>query len=96
MRGVVRDVAVLVLATVMGIAVVVAMTADAARSAEPAERAVPQCTNGHLTATYRGGDAAMSHLYGRIVLRNTSDVACWVKGYGGLSYVGGATGPRSD
>ena len=27
-----------------------------------------------------GGDAAMSHVYGRIVLRNTSDVSCWIRG----------------
>ncbi len=53
-----------------------------------------ECTNDNLTAKYRGGDAAMSHVYGRIVLRNTSDVTCWVKGYGGLSYVGGGNGTQ--
>ncbi len=69
-------------------------------SAASGQRAVPQrstaeCTNDNLTATYRGGDAAMSHVYGRIVLRNTSDVTCWVRGYGGLSYVvGGANGKQ--
>jgi hypothetical protein len=55
---------------------------------------VPECTNKNLTATYRGGDAAMSHVYGRIVLRNTSQEACWVRGYGGLSYVGGGDGSQ--
>jgi hypothetical protein len=88
---------VLVLATVMGLAVVVAMTADAAHPAAAPDRAlatVPQCTNDDLTASYRGGDAAMSHVYGRIVLRNTSDEACWVRGYGGLSYVGGGDGTQ--
>jgi hypothetical protein len=88
-RGIVRDVAVLVLATVMGLAVVLAMSVDAAHPATP-----PQCTNDHLSASYRGGDAAMSHVYGRIVLRNTSDEACWVRGYGGLSYVGGGDGTQ--
>ena len=54
----------------------------------------PECTKANLTATYKGGDAAMSHVYGRIVLRNTSDESCWVKGYGGLSYVGGGNGSQ--
>ena len=36
----------------------------------------------------------MSHVYGRIVLRNTSDETCWVRGYGGLSYVGGGNGAQ--
>jgi hypothetical protein len=53
---------------------------------------VPECTNANLTAKYRGGDAATSHVFGRIVLRNTSDETCWVQGYGGLSYVGGGRG----
>lgn len=56
--------------------------------------ATPECTKAELSATYKGGDAAMSHVYGRIVLRNTSTVACWVKGYGGLSYVGGGNGTQ--
>ena len=93
MRGIVRDVAVLMLATVMGIGVVLAMSVDAARSA-PGERSVAQCTNDDVTASYKGGDAAMSHLYGRIVLKNTSDHACFVKGYGGLSYVGHGDGTQ--
>jgi uncharacterized protein DUF4232 len=52
----------------------------------------PECTNAHLKASYRGTDAGMSHQYGRIVLRNVSDTACTIRGYGGLSYVGGARG----
>ncbi|WP_157343707.1 DUF4232 domain-containing protein [Nocardioides agri] len=54
----------------------------------------PECTNAALVASYRGGDAATSHRYGRIVLRNTSDRACVVQGYGGLSYVGGDDGTQ--
>jgi hypothetical protein len=57
-------------------------------------RSVPECTNADLTATYRGGDAATSHVYGRIVLTNTSDHACFTGGYGGLSYVGGGNGTQ--
>ena len=56
--------------------------------------AVPECANADLTASYRGGDAAMSHTYGRIVLTNTSDHACRTGGYGGLSYVGGGDGTQ--
>lgn len=74
MRGIVRDVAVLLLATVMGVGVVLAMSADAARSATPG-----QCTNADLTAKYRGGDAATSHVHGRIVLTNTSDSPATVR-----------------
>jgi hypothetical protein len=55
---------------------------------------LPQCTNDHLVASYRGGDAATSHVYGRIVLTNVSDRSCWVRGYGGLSYVGGGDGTQ--
>ena len=62
--------------------------------AEASGRATPECTNANLTAKYRGGDASMSHVYGRIVLRNTSDRTCWVRGYGGLSYVGGGDGTQ--
>ena len=58
------------------------------------QRSTPECTRSDLSATYKGGDAAMSHVYGRIVLRNTSDSACYVQGYGGLSYVGGGDGTQ--
>ncbi|HEY0949963.1 DUF4232 domain-containing protein [Nocardioides sp.] len=52
------------------------------------------CTNAELTASYHGGDAAMSHRYGRIVLKNVSDHPCRTGGYGGLSYVGGGDGTQ--
>ena len=54
-----------------------------------------ECTKANLSAKYKGGDAAMSHVYGWIVLRNTSEDSCYVKGYGGLSYVGGGNGTQS-
>ncbi len=56
--------------------------------------ATVECTNAELVASYHGGDAAMSHVYGRIVLTNTSDHTCSIRGYGGLSYVGGGDGTQ--
>ncbi len=55
---------------------------------------VAECTKANLSAKYKGGDAAMSHVYGRIILRNTSEDTCYVKGYGGLSYVGKGNGTQ--
>jgi hypothetical protein len=55
---------------------------------------VPECTKANLSAKYKGGDAGMSHVYGRIILRNVSEDPCFVKGYGGLSYVGGGNGTQ--
>jgi len=55
---------------------------------------VAECTNAELVASYHRGGAAMSHLYGRIVLTNTSDHACGIRGYGGLSYVGHGDGTQ--
>ena len=55
---------------------------------------VPECTKANLSAKYKGGDAGMSHVYGRIILRNVSEDTCFVKGYGGLSYVGRGNGTQ--
>ena len=68
-------------------------------SAAPPARAVvtgqvPECTKPDLSAKYKGGDAAMSHVFGRIILHNISDHDCFVQGYGGLSYVGGGNGTQ--
>ncbi|GAA1796850.1 hypothetical protein GCM10009795_047870 [Nocardioides hankookensis] len=60
----------------------------------PAQAAAPECTNAKLVASYRSTDGGMSHEYGRIVLRNVSDAACSIRGYGGLSYVGGGDGTQ--
>ena len=57
-------------------------------------RGVGECTNAELVASYHGGEAAMSHRYGRIVLKNKSDHACSIRGYGGLSYVGRGDGTQ--
>ncbi len=55
---------------------------------------IAPCTNAELSASYHATDAAMSHRYGRIVLKNVSDHACRTGGYGGLSYVGGGDGTQ--
>jgi len=83
-------VATMVAAVAIGAVMMTAPRGDAAAGG----RATPECTNSELTATYQGNDAAMSHVYGRIVLRNTSETTCWIRGYGGLSYVGGGDGKQ--
>lgn len=65
-----------------------------AETAVAAAAAVVPCTNAELRASYHRTDAAMSHRYGRIVLKNVSDHACRTGGYGGLSYVGGGDGTQ--
>jgi hypothetical protein len=86
-------VATVVAGSALGGVLMMAPSGTAASGTATPQRATPECTNADLTATYQGGDAAMSHVYGRIVLRNTSRATCWVRGYGGLSYVaGGADG----
>lgn len=57
-------------------------------------RGVVECTNTELAASYHATGAATSHRYGRIVLRNGSDHPCSIRGYGGLSYVGGGDGTQ--
>jgi hypothetical protein len=83
--------ATVVAGSVLGGVMMLAPSGTAAAGHRPTS---PECTNDNLTAKYKGGDAGMSHVYGRIILRNTSDVTCWVKGYGGLSYVGAGNGTQ--
>ena len=71
---------------VVGVGLVPTGAADA--------RAVGECTNAELVASYHATDAGMSHQYGKIVLKNVSDHACRTGGYGGLSYVGGGDGTQ--
>ena len=89
-RGVALLLAVLVIGVIPGGVMLVATPSAAALERVDA----PECTNAHLTASYKGRDAAMSHVYGRIVLKNTSNEACWIDGYGGLSYVGDGEGTQ--
>lgn len=76
------------------VAVVGLVVAGLAPAGVASAQGVPSCTNAELTASYHGGDAGMSHQYGRIVLRNVSGHACRTGGYGGLSYVGGGDGTQ--
>jgi hypothetical protein len=57
-------------------------------------KSTPECTKADLSAKYKGGDAATSHVFGRIILHNISAGPCFVKGYGGLSYVGHGNGTQ--
>jgi hypothetical protein len=65
-----------------------------AAPAATAAAATPECTHTDVTASYVARDAGMSHRYGTLVLENTSDAACSIQGYGGLSYVGGGNGKQ--
>jgi hypothetical protein len=81
--------------SVLGGVMMLAPSGTAATALVGAQRSVTaECTKSNLSAKYKGGDAAMSHVYGRIILRNTSEDTCWVKGYGGLSYVGHGNGTQ--
>jgi hypothetical protein len=80
-----RSIVILVLTVLAG-----GLLVDVPAQATP----TPECTNADLAASYRRGDAGMSHRYGRIVLRNVSQHACRIEGYGGLSYVGGGDGTQ--
>jgi len=84
-----RAAAAVVAAGVLGLGLAVP-----AAGSSGAEQPVGRCTNAELTASYHPGDAATSHRYGRIVLRNRSDHACRTGGYGGLSYVGHGDGTQ--
>ena len=72
-----------------GLVVAGAAAPSGATQARPAE-----CTNAELTASYHRTDAGANHVYGRIVLRNTSRLACRIRGYGGLSFVGDGDGTQ--
>lgn len=79
---------------VVAAAGMVAMVVAGLPAAASGVRGVPECSNANLVASYHQGGAATSHQYGRIVLRNTSAQACSIRGYGGLSYVGGGNGTQ--
>ena len=82
--------ATVVAGSVMGGVMMLAPSGTAATG----QAGVQECTKANLSAKYKGGDAATSHYYGQIVLRNTSEDTCFVKGYGGLSYVGKGNGTQ--
>lgn len=57
-------------------------------------RAVPECGNADLHATYGGAEGAAGSTYGHLRLRNVSGHTCVVQGFGGLSYVGHGDGTQ--
>jgi hypothetical protein len=87
--------ATVVAGSVMGGVMMLAPSGTAATGQPGVSRsATAECTKANLSARYKGRDAATSHYYGQIVLRNTSTETCFVKGYGGLSYVGKGNGTQ--
>ena len=75
----------------VGLLALPAAHASAAPSAVPS---VPECGNADLRAGFGDADAGMSHVFGRIRLANVSGHSCWLRGYGGLSFVGHGDGTQ--
>ncbi|PUA82547.1 DUF4232 domain-containing protein [Nocardioides currus] len=73
---------------------VVAVAPTLAPVASATAGPTPSCSAADVGVDYRPRDAAMSHRYGVLRVENTSDRACSVHGYGGLSYVGGGDGTQ--
>lgn len=84
----------LLAATALGAAVTGFGVPLSASATQTTKAAVPECTSSDLATRYHGADAAMSHVFGRIVLTNVSDHPCRTGGFGGLSYVGGGDGTQ--
>jgi hypothetical protein len=63
-------------------------------AAHAATTKTPECGSRDVKASYKATDAGMSHVFGKIRLRNVSDHACTVQGYGGLSFVGRGNGTQ--
>lgn len=70
--------------------------ADPAAAAPSSARAIAPsaCTPGDVSVSYRVTDAGAGQRFGRLVVTNTSGSACSIRGYGGLSYVGGGDGTQ--
>lgn len=58
----------------------------------PAAAAGGICDSGDLHVSAEPAGAAAGHDITRLVFQNTSDHACWVRGYPGVSYVAGDDG----
>ena len=54
----------------------------------------PWCASADLSSHYRASDAGAGHVYGYLVLKNTSGHTCATGGYGGVSYVGHGDGTQ--
>ena len=82
-------------AAVAALGCTVTLAATTVAAAPAAGGATPvECSNTELVASFHHTDAATSHRYGRLVLTNTSGHTCRLRGYGGLSYVGGGNGTQ--
>ena len=76
-------------------AAALALAAGGALTAPPAHAITTRtCSNADLTASYHHSDDGAGHSFGFIVLRNTSERACRLGGYGGVSYVGDGNGTQ--
>jgi hypothetical protein len=75
-------------------AVAVAATGVVVSTSGAAQAAAPQCRSADVRASYHDLGAAAGNHYGQIRLTNISDTACFVRGYGGLSYVGHGDGTQ--
>lgn len=70
-------------------------SSDAASTSNGSARATtPECLATDVRVRFHATDAAMSHRFGDIVVRNVSGRTCRSGGYGGLSYVGGGDGTQ--
>ncbi|MFT4262420.1 MAG: DUF4232 domain-containing protein [Nocardioides sp.] len=69
-----------------------ASLAGPARAARPT--VATECTAGQLAAGYVRRGAGASHRFGALRLTNVSATRCWLRGYGGLSFVGGGDGTQ--
>lgn len=67
-------------------------TPPAHKKPTPAHAVSGICDSGDLHVSTEAGGAAAGHDITRLVFQNTSDHACWVRGYPGVSYVAGSDG----
>lgn len=71
------------------------LAATAVLVTAPGAHAQPgECANSDVRASYQARDAGAGHRYGAVRLTNVTDAPCSVRGYGGLSYVGGGDGTQ--
>ncbi len=78
----------------VGSVILLAASATTAAGLPAAAQPVAACTAGATSVAFHPGQGAAGSLYGRIVVRNTSERPCTVHGYGGISYVGHHNGTQ--
>jgi hypothetical protein len=80
---------------VAGVVAVSAVAGTVMLVGSPAEAAkAPICKNADLKASFKATGAGMSHVEGRMTLKNVSGHRCRTGGFGGLSYVGHGNGTQ--